>query len=221
MPNKSVGLTDSLHQYLLTQTLREPEILAELREETAADPASRMQITPEQGQFMSLLVKLTGARRIIEIGVFTGYSSLAMALALPDNGQLVACDVDAHWTSIAQRYWLRAGVAARVDFRLAPALETLGDLLANGEAEHFDLAFIDADKTSYDSYYEHCLKLVRPGGLILIDNVLWNGRVADPSAHDPDTVAIRALNAKIRDDARVTSSLVPIADGLTLALKNR
>lgn len=220
MPNKNLGLPDAVYEYLLAHSVREPAVLTALREETAADPAARMQIAPEQGQFMALLVKLSGARRIIEIGVFTGYSSLTMALAMPPDGRLLACDVDPHWTAIAQRYWARAGVAERIELRLAPALETLAALRASGEAERFDLAFIDADKANYDAYYEHCLELVRPGGLLLIDNVLWGGRVADPAALDPDTVAIRALNAKLRDDPRVTSSLVPIADGMTLALKH-
>ncbi|MBM4200290.1 MAG: SAM-dependent methyltransferase [Gammaproteobacteria bacterium] len=218
--NKTVGLSDTLYEYLLAQSLREPALLAELREETATEPLAGMQITPEQGQFLALLVTLTGARNILEVGVFTGYSSLAMALAQPPDGRLIACDIDAHWTGIARRYWERAGVSGRIELRLAPAIETLDALLASGEANRFDLAFIDADKTGYDGYYERCLKLVRPGGLILIDNVLWGGRVADPTVTDPDTAAIRALNAKIRKDPRVINSLVPIADGLTLALKN-
>ncbi|RYU57754.1 SAM-dependent methyltransferase [Methylolobus aquaticus] len=220
MANKSVGLSDPLYQYLLTNSVRESPLLAELREETSALPGAGMQITPEQGQFMALLVRLTGTRRIIEIGVFTGYSSLAMALALPEGGQLVACDINPDWTAIAQGYWTRAGVADRIELRLGPALQTLDSLLASGEAGHFDLAFIDADKTAYDGYYERCLELLRPGGLILIDNVLWGGRVADATHSDPDTIAIRALNAKIRDDQRVSCSLVPIADGLMLALKH-
>jgi len=218
--NKTVGLSDTLYEYLLAQSLREPALLAELREETATEPLAGMQITPEQGQFLALLVTLTGARNILEVGVFTGYSSLAMALAQPPDGRLIACDIDDHWTGIARRYWERAGVSGRIELRLAPAIETLDALLASGEANRFDLAFIDADKTGYDGYYERCLKLVRPGGLILIDNVLWGGRVADPTVTDPDTAAIRALNAKIRKDPRVINSLVPIADGLTLALKN-
>lgn len=220
MANKSVGLSDPLYQYLLTNSVCESPLLAELREETSALPGAGMQITPEQGQFMALLVRLTGARRIIEIGVFTGYSSLAMALALPPDGRLVACDVNPDWTALAQRYWARAGVDGRIELRLAPAVETLDALLARGEAGRFDLAFIDADKTGYDAYYEGCLQLLRPGGLILIDNVLWAGRVADPTLTDPDTAAIRALNAKIHGDERVSCSLVPIADGLMLALKH-
>jgi caffeoyl-CoA O-methyltransferase len=220
MANKSVGLSDPLYQYLLTNSVCESPLLAELREETSALPGAGMQITPEQGQFMALLVRLTGARRIIEIGVFTGYSSLAMALALPPDGRLVACDVNPEWTALAQRYWTRGGVGDRIELRLAPAVDTLDALLARGEAGRFDLAFIDADKATYDAYYERCLQLLRPGGLILIDNVLWGGRVADAAITDPDTAAIRALNAKIRDDARVACSLVPIADGLMLALKH-
>jgi predicted O-methyltransferase YrrM len=220
MANKSVGLSDLLYEYLLTNSVCEAPLLAALREDTAVIPGAGMQITPEQGQFMALLVRLTGARRIVEIGVFTGYSSLAMALALPADGQLVACDINPDWTALAQRYWSRAGVANRVELRLGPALDTLDGLLASGEAGRFDLAFIDADKTAYDAYYERCLALLRPGGLILIDNVLWGGRVADATNDDPDTAAIRALNAKIRDDQRVSCSLVPIADGLMLALKH-
>jgi caffeoyl-CoA O-methyltransferase len=219
MSNKSIGLTDQVYDYLLRNSLREPAILRELREETAADPLANMQIAPEQGQFMALLVSLLGARNILEIGVFTGYSSLAMALAMPADGRIIACDLSDAWTSVARRFWDRAGVGDRITLRLGPAMDTLNTLIATGESGQFDLAFIDADKTGYDGYYERCLELLRPGGLILIDNVLWGGQVADPENTDPDIVAIRALNAKIQCDSRVTSCLLPLADGLTLAMK--
>lgn len=212
-----VEVTDTLYDYICAVSLREPEILARLRAETAKIPLSSMQISPDQGQFMTLLVELIGARRYLEIGVFTGYSTLAVALALPVDGRVVACDVNAEWTAVAQRYWREAGVTAKIDLRLAPAVETLDALLARGAAGTFDLAFIDADKVSYDAYYERALRLVRPGGLIAIDNVLWNGEVANPAAIDPDTAALKALNRKLRDDARVSLSLLPLGDGLTLA----
>jgi caffeoyl-CoA O-methyltransferase len=220
MSNKSIGLTDQIYDYLLRNSLREPAILRELREETAADPLANMQIAPEQGQFMALLVSLLGARNILEIGVFTGYSSLVMALAMPADGRIIACDLSDAWTSVARRFWDRAGVGDRITLRLGPAMDTLNTLIATGESGQFDLAFIDADKTGYDGYYERCLELLRPGGLILIDNVLWGGQVADPENTTPDTLAIRALNAKIQRDSRVTSCLLPLADGLTLAMKH-
>ena len=219
MSNRSISLTDSLYQYLLDVSLREPSLLLRLREETAADPLARMQISPEQGQFMALLAKLTGARRCLEVGVFTGYSSLCVATALPDAGRIVACDVSEHWTSIARRYWAEAGVAHKIDLRLAPALETLDSLVAAGEAASYDFAFIDADKTNYVGYYERALVLLRPGGLVVADNTLWSGRVADPEVADEDTVALRHFNEHLHRDARVDLSLVPIGDGLTLARK--
>jgi caffeoyl-CoA O-methyltransferase len=178
-----------------------------------------MQIAPEQGQFMALLIQLLGATKTLELGVFTGYSSLCVALALPPNGKIVACDVSKEFTNVARRYWQKAGVADKIDLRLAPALETLDWLLADGQAETFDFAFIDADKQNYTGYYERSLQLVRPGGLIAVDNVLWSGRVADPSVQDNSTIAIRTFNEKLLQDQRITLSLVPIADGLTLALK--
>lgn len=178
-----------------------------------------MQISPEQGQLMALLVQLMGAKKTLELGVFTGYSALAVALALPADGQVIACDVSADYTAIAQRYWQMAGVAHKIDLRLGPALETLDQLRVEGHVESFDFAFIDADKRNYDSYYEKSLQLVRPGGLIAIDNVLWSGRVADPTVQDNRTQRIRALNEKIYQDPRVSLSLLPIADGLTLAVK--
>ncbi|WP_240342496.1 O-methyltransferase [Methylococcus sp. EFPC2] len=219
MSNKSIGLDDALYNYLLSVSLREPEPLRRLRDETAGLPQANMQIAPEQGQFMALLVRLTGAKRILEVGVFTGYSSLAMALALPEGGQITACDIHEAWTTIARRYWEEAGVADKIELRLAPALDTLDGLLGDGQAGRYDLAFIDADKVNYDGYYERSLKLLRPGGLLLIDNLLWDGRVADPKANDPDTAAIRALNEKIHRDERVHSSLLPVADGLGLVIK--
>jgi predicted O-methyltransferase YrrM len=221
MTNKTVPLDDALHAYLLSVSLREPDLLRRLREETAGHPLARMQIAPEQGQFMALLVRLMGARRCLEIGVFTGYSSLAIALALPSNGLVVACDVSDEWTRIARRYWAEAGVADRIDLRLAPALETLDLLIATGEIGTFDFAFIDADKTNYMAYYERCLRLVRPGGLIAVDNTLWSGKVADPANREPDTSALRSFNLLISEDQRVAISLVPIGDGLTLILRNQ
>jgi caffeoyl-CoA O-methyltransferase len=219
MTNRSISLTDSLYGYLLSVSLREPELLSRLREETAALPYARMQIAPEQGQFMALLVRLLGARRCLEVGVFTGYSSLAVALALPDDGRIVACDVSEEWTSVARRYWAEAGVAHKIDLRLAPALETLEALLVEGEAGCFDFAFLDADKENYLRYYEVVLELVRPGGLIVADNTLWSGRVADPANDEASTVALRRFNEQLHRDERVDLSLVPIGDGLTLARK--
>lgn len=219
MPKQTLGLEQNLYDYLLSVSLREPEILTQLRQETAQHPRSMMQISPEQGQFMALLVQLLGAKKTLEVGVFTGYSSLVVALALPADGKVVACDISEEFTAIAKRYWQQAGVADKIDLHIAPAIETLDRLLANGEAETFDFAFIDADKSGYDDYYERSLKLVRPGGLIAIDNVLWSGAVADPQVQDNQTKKIRALNQKLHQDQRVNISLVPIADGLTLLRK--
>jgi caffeoyl-CoA O-methyltransferase len=219
MSNRTIPLTDSLYDYLLSVSLREPELLRRLRQETAADAQARMQISPEQGQFMGLLARLMGARRCLEIGVFTGYSSLALALALPDDARIVACDVSERWTAVARRYWEAAGVAHKIDLRLATALDTLDHLLANGEAGRYDFAFIDADKENYVHYYERVLELLRPGGLGLADNTLWYGRVADPEDADADTVAIRHFNEHLHRDERVDLSLLPIGDGLTLARK--
>lgn len=217
MANASIGLDDKLHSYLLEVGVREHEVLRRLRDETAAIPESRMQVAPEEGAFLALLVRTLGARRVLEVGTFTGYSSTAMALALPAEGQIVCCDVSKEWTDVARRAWTDAGVADRVDLRLAPALETLEQLLADGQAGSFDLAFIDADKENYAGYYEAALRLVRPGGLIAIDNVLWSGRVADPENTEQSTLAIRALNDAIAADERVDLSMIPLADGLTLA----
>ena len=219
MSTRTTGLSDPLQEYLLRATLREPEVLARLREETARLPPARMQISPEQGQFMRLLAELIGVRRAIEIGVFTDYSSISVALALPDDGRLIACDVSEGWTSVARRYWQLANVAHKIELRLAPALQTLDSLLASGEAGSFDFCFIDADKDRYDDYYERSLQLLRRGGLIAIDNALWGGSVADQSQQDEDTAAIRALNAKVVADPRVSMSLVPIGDGVLLARK--
>ena len=219
MTNRSISLTDSLYEYLLSVSLREPDLLRRLREETAALPNARMQIAPEQGQFMALLVQLTGAKRCLEVGVFTGYSSLAVALALPDDGRIVACDVSEEWTTVARRYWSAAGVAHKIDLRLAPALETLEGLLAAGEAGSYDFAFLDADKENYLRYYGLALELVRPGGLIVADNTLWSGRVIDPSNDEATTVALRRFNETLHTDDRIDLSLVPVGDGLTLARK--
>lgn len=219
MSKRSISLTDSLYDYLLSVSLREPDLLLKLREETAADPAANMQISPEQGQFMGLLARLMGARRCLEIGVFTGYSSLALALALPDDGRIVACDVSEKWTSVARRYWAAAGVAHKIDLRLATAMETLDRLLADGEAGTFDFVFIDADKENYVGYYERALQLLRSGGLVVADNTLWSGRVADPENAEADTVALRHFNELLHGDSRVDLSLVPIGDGLSLARK--
>lgn len=219
MTTQSIGLEQNLYQYLCQVSLREAPILQELRQETANHPQSRMQIAPEQGQFMAMLIRILGAIKALEIGVFTGYSSLAVALALPATGQIIACDVSEEYTAIARKYWQKAQVSEKIKLHLAPALETLDSLLTRGEAGSFDFAFIDADKKNYINYYEKALKLIRPGGLILIDNVLWYGRVADPQNQDNLTQAIRAFNDYIKQDQRVYLSLVPIADGLTLALK--
>ena len=219
MPHKFVTLTEPLYEYLQAVSLREPDVLRRLRAETSALPSAGMQISPEQGQFMSLLVQLLGATKTLEVGVFTGYSALCVALALPPQGRLFACDISAEWTQVARRFWAEAGVAGKITLRLAPALETLDELLRGGHAGTFDFAFIDADKANYAGYYERALELVRAGGLVAIDNVLWSGRVADPSDQEPDTLAIRAFNERLRRDERVTLSLLPVADGLSLARK--
>ncbi|WP_416675356.1 class I SAM-dependent methyltransferase [Egbenema bharatensis] len=219
MSKQTLNLDDRLYQYLLSTSLREQPILQALRQETASHPMSQMQIAPEQGQFMGFLVQLMGVKKALEVGVFTGYSSLVVALAMPPDGQLIACDVSEEFTSIARRYWEQAGVADKIDLRIAPALETLDQLIQEGHANTFDFAFIDADKSNYDNYYERALQLVRTGGLIAIDNVLWSGQVADPEVQDTRTTAIRTLNQKIQQDQRVVMCLVPIADGLMLAMK--
>jgi predicted O-methyltransferase YrrM len=217
MSNKTIGLSDELAAYVVRVGAREPDVLARLREETAALPQHRMQISPEEGAFLAMLAELTGARRCIEVGTFTGYSSTAVALVLPEDGLLVCCDVSEEWTSVAQRYWAEAGVAGKIDLRIAPAAETLDRLLAEGEEATYDFAFVDADKSGYDTYYELLLRLVRPGGLIAIDNTLWSGHVLDEDSDDEDTQAIQALNAKLANDERISLCLLPVADGVTLA----
>jgi predicted O-methyltransferase YrrM len=219
MSNRTLFLNDDIYGYLLSNSLRDMDILKRMREETARDPMAGMQISPEQGQFMSLVVKLMGVSKALELGVFTGYSSLYVALALPSQGRLVACDISETWTNIARRYWLEAGVSEKIDLHLAPALETLNHLLSIGESGTFDFVFIDADKENYDAYYEQSLRLLRGGGLMMIDNVLWGGRVADYHSNDRSTVAIRALNKKLLDDDRIDLTLLPLGDGLTLAMK--
>ncbi|MBX3172225.1 MAG: class I SAM-dependent methyltransferase [Candidatus Eremiobacteraeota bacterium] len=211
---KALTLDDRLIDYLHSVSLREPEVLRQLRAETAAHPRSQMQIAPEQGQFMALLVELLGARRILEIGCFTGYSSLAMSLALPADGYIDTCDVDEETTAIARHYWQAAGQQDKITLHLGPALDTLKELPGP-----YDLVFLDADKVNYDAYLEASYKRLRAGGLILIDNVLWSGAVADESVRDPDTEALRALNRKLQADSRFTISMLPLADGLTLARK--
>jgi len=219
MPSRTLSLDDKVYQYVLDHTVREHPVAAELREATAGMKHGGMQIGPDQGQFMQLLVKVLGARRTIEVGVFTGYSSLAVALALPEDGKIVACDVSEEWTSMARRYWEKAGVAKKIDLRLAPALETLDALVAGGGAGQYDFAFIDADKSAYRGYYERCLVLLRKGGLIAIDNTLWSGAVVKEDDRSKDTVAIRELNDFVANDKRVASSLLSVGDGVTLAMK--
>jgi predicted O-methyltransferase YrrM len=219
MSSRTIEITEPLHAYLLSVAVREPEILARLRAETEPMEMSQMQISPEQGALMALLVELIGARKCIEVGVYTGYSALRVASAMGPEGRLIACDVNQSWTDVGKRYWREAGVEDKIDLRLAPAADTLDSLVAAGESGTFDFAFIDADKASYDTYYERCLTLLRPGGLIAIDNVLWQGKVADPAFDDADTLAIRALNDKLTGDSRVSLCMVPIGDGLTLARK--
>jgi caffeoyl-CoA O-methyltransferase len=219
MTRRPIPLDDALYRYVLDVSVREPDVMRRLREETAGLPKANMQIGPDQGQFMALLVELLGAEQTIEVGTFTGYSALAVARPLPDHGRLIACDVSEEWTAIARRYWKEAGQDHKIDLRLGPAVDTLDELLADGRAGTFDFAFIDADKESYGAYFERCLALVRQGGLIAVDNTLWDGKVADPAVTDDDTEAIRAFNRRLADDDRVSLSLVPIGDGLTLARK--
>lgn len=218
MSRRTIDLDDTLYQYLLDHSLREHPAQAALREATRTHPQAQMQISPEQGQFMALLVWLMGARNTIEVGVFTGYSTLSVALALPDDGRILACDISDEYTRVGKPYWEQAGVAGKIDLQLAPALQTLDAHIAAGEAGQYDFAFIDADKSGYDGYYERCLELLRAGGLIAIDNVLWSGRVAIP-ADDEDTAALQALNDKLHRDERVDLAMLPIGDGLTLARK--
>jgi caffeoyl-CoA O-methyltransferase len=219
MSAQTLGLSETLSAYLRRDGVREDADLAALREETQPMPMARMQISPEQGALMRLLIKLLGARNTLEVGVFTGYSAMVVAKAMGPGGRVVALDISKEWTDIARRHWEKAGIAERIDLRLAPAADSLKALIDQGRSGDFDFAFIDADKTGYDTYYEAALKLLRPGGLIAIDNVLWSGKVADPSDQTDDTLALRALNKKIHGDARVDATLVPIGDGLTLAMK--
>ena len=220
MPYRTLNLDDTLVRYILDHSLREHPAQVALRAATRSHPQAGMQISPEQGQFMALLVKLLGVRRAIEVGVFTGYSALTVALALPEDGRLLACDISDDYTRVGKPFWEQAGVARKIDLQLAPALHTLDARLAAGEMGGYDFAFIDADKSSYDAYYERCLSLVRPGGLIAIDNTLWGGSVARPSREaDADTRALQALNIKLHGDQRIDLSLLPLGDGLTLARK--
>lgn len=219
MSNRTIVMNDPLYEYLLATSLREPPLLKRLRDETAKHPRATMQISPEQGQFMQLLAKLMGAHRCIEVGVFTGYSSLCVALGLPADGYILACDVSEEFTAVARLYWKEAGMERKIELKLAPALETLDGRLKSGEVGSYDLAFIDADKSNYSGYYERILKLLRPGGLVLVDNVLWSGAVIDKKDKSEDTAAIRAFNEALQKDERVDVSMLPIGDGLTLARK--
>ncbi len=220
MSSRTIELTESLYNYLLQSGIQESSVAYDLRVKTQESTRWHlMQISPEQGAFMALLIRLIGAKKTIEVGTFTGYSALVVAEALPDDGRIIACDVSEEWTSIARDFWERAGLQGKIDLRLRPATETLDELIDQGGVDSFDFAFIDADKANYDDYYERCLVLLRPGGLVGIDNVLWGGRVADDTANDDDTLAIRALNEKVRTDQRVSSTILPIGDGLTLAIK--
>jgi predicted O-methyltransferase YrrM len=219
MSDITLNLTPKLYEYLQAVSLREPDILVELRNQTQKMSMSQMQISPEQGQFMHLLIELMCAKKTLDIGTFTGYSALSVALGLPNDGKVIACDINGEWTKIARQFWEKSGVGHKIELRLAPAIETLQALIDAGQTNTFDFSFIDADKANYDKYYEMSLRLVRPGGLIAIDNVLWSGRVADKTNQENNTKAIRALNTKIASDQRVTISMLPIGDGLTLARK--
>ncbi|MXY77900.1 MAG: SAM-dependent methyltransferase [Acidimicrobiia bacterium] len=219
MSSSNAFIDPGLYEYILSTTLRDDPLLSDLREETARMSEGGMQISADQGQLMAMLVKLIGATRAIEVGVFTGYSSLSVARALPDDGRLVACDVSVEYTDIARRYWERAGVAAKIDLRIGPAVDTLDGLISGGETGTFDFAFIDADKGNYPRYYDRCLQLLRSGGLVLVDNALWGGRVADPERTDDITSVIREMNGKAARDTRVEVSLLPIGDGILLARK--
>lgn len=219
MSNQTINLSDTLYQYMLSVSLREPAILKSLRETTYQLSSHGMQISPEQGQLMAFLIELTGAEKTLEIGVYTGYSSLVVALALPEIGKVIACDINTETTSIAQDFWQKAGVSHKIDLKLAPALETLDNLIKQNQSNSFDFIFIDADKHNYLQYYERSLTLLRPGGLMLVDNVLWSGRVADTHAHDKQTLAIRAFNQAIYQDKRISMCLIPIGDGLTMVRK--
>jgi len=219
MSNQSIGLNTELYSYLLSMGLREPEILQQLREATEKEGMSIMRSAPEQGQFMALLLRLMGAKRVLEIGTYTGYATLWMALALPKDGKIISCDISQQWTALGRHYWAIADVEYKIELGLRPALDTLQALLSNGEQESFDFAFIDADKINYQAYFEACLQLIRPGGLIMVDNVLWGGSVIDMANREESTEAIRAFNQRLSTDSRVEINMLPIADGITLALK--
>ena len=219
MANRTINMDEKLYSYLLDMGLREPEVLARLREATEAEELSVMRSAPEQGQFMAMLIRLTGARRVIEVGTYTGYATLWMALALPEDGQIITCDISERWSFVARRFWEQAGVQDKVSLYLRPALQTLDELLEYDEAASFDFAFIDADKENYELYYERCLQLIRAGGVVVIDNVLWGGSVIDDAKHDSATEAIRAFNRKLKEDQRIELVMLPVADGMTLALK--
>lgn len=219
MSTRTIGMSDQLYDYLLSVSVPPDSLWERLRDETTASVGFNMQISPEQGQFMSVLVKMLGVSKALEVGTFTGFSALCVARAMPDHGQLIACDVSEQWTSIAKRYWAEAGLTHKIDLRIGPALETLDELIAQGHGASFDFAFIDADKENYVDYYERTLTLVRGGGVIGVDNTLWSGAVADPSDQSADTVAIRDLNRRVCDDKRVNACVLPIGDGLTLAYK--
>ncbi|NWF37444.1 class I SAM-dependent methyltransferase [Mariprofundus sp. KV] len=219
MANQTIHMDEQLYSYLLEMGLREPEVLQRLREATEAEEMSVMRSAPEQGQLMAMLIRLTGARRVIEVGTYTGYATLWMALSLPDDGKIITCDISERWSAVARDFWKQAGVQERVSLHLRPALQTLDELLECNEAECFDFAFIDADKESYQQYFERCLQLIRPGGLIVIDNVLWGGSVIDETKLDSATEAIRAFNHKLKGDPRIDLVMLPVADGMTLALK--
>jgi len=219
MSRRTIGVDDKLHRYMLDVSLREPEIMRRLRAETAKHPMAQMQISPEQGQFMQMLVRMTGARRCIEVGTFTGYSALAVALALPKAGKLVACDISDEYTAIGKPFWEEAGVAKKIELRIGPAKSSLDAMLKAGEADRYDFAFVDADKPGYPDYYARCLKLIKPGGVMAFDNVFMSGNVADKRKKSEGTVAMRAFNEMLKDDGRVEISMLPIGDGLTLARK--
>lgn len=219
MSSQTLNLTPALYQYLQANSLREPEVLTQLREVTKGMSGAVMQISPEQGQFLSLLMELLAAKKTLDIGTYTGYSALVVALALPADGKVISCDLDKQTTSVARQFWQTAGMADKIELRLAPAKETLQTLIDSGESNTFDFSFIDADKNNYDNYYEQSLILLRSGGLIAVDNVLWGGKVADAHCTDAATNTIRALNKKLLTDERVTLSMIPIGDGLTLARK--
>ncbi len=219
MSRRTTPLTDELYDYYVEVSVRESDVHRRLREETGKLEDASMQISPEQGQFMTLFVGAMGARRALEVGTFTGYSALCIALGLPDDGELICLDIDEEWPSFGKRYWAEAGVARKIEFRAGPATDSLDALIAEGRAGDFDFVFLDADKENLEAYYERALRLVRPGGVIAVDNTLWDGKVADPSVYDPPTKAIRGFNATVIDDGRVQLSLVPIGDGLTLLRK--